>query len=144
LVLVDTEHLQVEEEFGQMVLVHSPTIINLQFAEPMEEIHHLQDELLWVVDMVQVHIGVTHQILDMVGPVAVEAVHLVIVTVQETVVQLVLVAVEVLQLNHHLHMVGTEIEAAEELDNIFLGVEVVLVAVVEKELLVVLQLVVMV
>jgi hypothetical protein len=117
-VSADMEHLQVEEEFVQMVLVHNPTIINLQSGEPMEEIHHLQEELLWVVDMVQVHIGDIHQIMDMVDPAEAAAAHLVIVMEQAMVVQLVLVDVEVLQLNQHPHMAVMETEAVVELDNI--------------------------
>jgi hypothetical protein len=135
------EHLRVEEEFVQMVLVHNPTIINLQSGEPMEEIHHLQEELLWVVDMVQVHTGVIHPTLDMLDPVVVEAEHLDIVTVQAMVVQLVLVDVEVLQLNQHPHMAVMETEAVVELDNIIRVVVVALVVEAVKELLVVLLLV---
>jgi hypothetical protein len=73
--------------------------------------------------------------------VAVEAVHLVTVMVQVTVVLLEQAAVVVQQVNHHLHMVVMEIEAVVELDNILQGVEEVLVVEVEKELLVVLLLV---
>jgi hypothetical protein len=140
-VSADMEHLRVEEEFVQMVLVHNPTIINLQSGEPMEEIHHLQEELLWVVDMVQVHTGVIHPTLDMLDPVVVEAEHLDIVTVQAMVVQLVLVDVEVLQLNQHPHMAVMETEAVVELDNIIRVVVAALVVEAVKELRVVLLLV---
>jgi hypothetical protein len=137
---VDTEHQPVEEEFGQMVLVHNPTIINLQFVEPMEEIHHLLEEPHLGVDTVEVHIGDIHRILDMVDLVAVEAVHLVTVMVQVTVVLLALVDVEALQLNLHPHMVVMETEEVVELDSILQAAEEVLVVEVEKELLVVLLL----
>jgi hypothetical protein len=69
----------------------------------------------------------------MVDLVAVEAVHLVTVMVQVTVVLLEQADVVLLQLNHHLHMVVMETEVVVEPDSIFLEVEEVLVDVVEKE-----------
>jgi hypothetical protein len=125
----------------QMALDHNRAVINLQFVEPMEEIHHLLEEPHLGVDTVEVHIGDIHRILDMVDLVAVEAVHLVTVMVQVTVVLLEQAAVVVQQVNHHLHIVVMETEAVVELDNILQGVEEVLVVEVEKELLVVLLLV---
>jgi hypothetical protein len=128
----------------QMALDHSRVVINLQFVEPMVEIHHLREEPHSVGDMEQVLIGAIHQTMDMADLVVVEEEHLDTAMVPVTVVLLVQADVVLLQLNLHPHMVVTEIEAVVELVSIILAVEEELVVVVEKERLEVLLLVAMV
>jgi hypothetical protein len=125
----------------QMVLDHNQAVINLQFVEPMVEIHHLREEPHLAVDTVEVHIGDIPRTMDMADLVVVEVVHLGIVMVQETVVILAQVDVEALQLNLHPHMVVMETEEVVELDSILQAAAEVLVVEAEKELLVVLLLV---
>jgi len=144
LVLVDTVLPQEVVVIEQMVLDHNQAVINLQFVEPMVEIHHLREEPHSVGDMEQVLIGAIHQTMDMADPGVVEVEHLDTAMVPVTVVLLVQADVVLLQLNLHPHMVVTEIEAVVELVSIILAVEEELVVVVEKERLEVLLLVAMV
>jgi hypothetical protein len=141
LVLVDTVLPQEVVVIEQMVLDHNQAVINLQFVEPMVEIHHLREEPHSVGDMEQVLIGAIHQTMDMADPVVVEVEHLDTAMVPVTVVLLAQVDVEALQLNLHPHMVVMETEEVVELDSILQAVEAVLVVEVEKELLEVLLLV---
>jgi hypothetical protein len=140
LVLVDTVLPQEVVVIEQMVLDHNQAVINLQFVEPMVEIHHLREEPHSVGDMEQVLIGAIHQTMDMADPVVVEVEHLDTAMVPVTVVLLAQVDVEALQLNLHPHMVVMETEEVVELDSILQAAEEVLVVEVEKELLVVLLL----
>jgi hypothetical protein len=126
------EH-QLPVHIEQMVLVFKPADINIILEQQMVEIHHLQDELLWVVDMVQVHTGDTHPIMVTQEQVEAAEVHLVIVTVPVMVEQPVLVDVVHLQLSQCQLMVVMETVEAVELVNIIQAVEVVRVELVEKE-----------